>query len=712
MRKIINIILSLCLAGTVGATGFFGYRIFENSRKVIVPDFLGKNVSEVIEWCGKLSEPHGCEFVYEDSTTIDKDKVFKQSVSADNELTDKLIITVSSGLIQEIALPAINDNTTRADIEAWAQQNNIHDILFVEDENNDKINGTVLKIEPQPVYANSEVIVHIAKSTKEKETEAQTTQDGEDIVIKAGTYVGLSEDDFKSKATSLGLKANHNSNKDDYSSTVEKGKVVWHGSGTYEKGEKFNYGLSLGKSSSSSSSSSDNDLYIKAGTYVGKTEAEIKTIASDKGLKANHKTEKDAYSDTVAKGSVVWHGSGQYVKDETFNYGLSLGKQESTQTIKVSADQYVGKTESEFKTIAQTLGLNPTHLTSRDSYSDTVAKGSIVIHGYGQYEKGEAFNYGLSLGKKGSDTTDDDLYVTYGQYIGKTESEFKTIATNKGLVANHKSTLDDYSDTVAKGSVVWHGSGQYEKDELFNYGLSLGKKGSDASDDDLYIEAGTYVGKTEDEFKTIATNKGLKPNHKSEKDQYSDTIAKGSIVWHGSGQYVKDEAFNYGLSLGKQESTQTIQVSADQYVGKTESEFKTIAQTLGLNPTHLTSRDSYSDTVAKGSIVSHGYGSYTKGEDFNYGLSLGKKETPVVSTVYIMRPNYYSASDTFDGTKQTILNALGALQNLTFQAVTSTSGEAVGQITKITVGGDESYSAGNYTIDTPVVVYIVSKQGN
>ncbi|MBR0420103.1 MAG: hypothetical protein IJI66_13155 [Erysipelotrichaceae bacterium] len=638
MRKIINIILSLCLAGTVGATGFFGYRIFENSRKVIVPDFLGKNVSEVIEWCGKLSEPHGCEFVYEDSTTIDKDKVFKQSVSADNELTDKLIITVSSGLIQEIALPALNDNTTRADIEAWAQQNNIRDILFVEDENNDKINGTVLKIEPQPVYPNSEVIVHIAKSTKEKEPETPTTQDGEDIVIKAGTYVGLSEDDFKSKATSLGLKANHNSNKDDYSSTVEKGKVVWHGSGTYEKGEKFNYGLSLGKSSSSSSTS-DNDLYIEAGTYVGKTESEIKMIATN-------------------------------------------------------------------------LGLVPTHVSSRDSYSDTVAKDSIVTHGYGQYEKGEAFNYGLSLGKKGSDTTDDDLYVTYGQYIGKTESEFKTIATNKGLVANHKSTLDDYSDTVAKGNVVWHGSGQYEKDELFNYGLSLGKKGSDTSDDDLYIKAGTYVGKTEDEFKTIATNKGLKPNHKSEKDQYSDSIAKGSIVWHGSGQYVKDEAFNYGLSLGKQESTQTIQVSADQYVGKTENEFKTIAQTLGLNPTHLTSRDSYSDTVAKGSIVSHGYGSYTKGEDFNYGLSLGKKETPVVSTVYIMRPNYYSASDTFDGTKQTILNALGALQNLTFQAVTSTSGEAVGQITKITVGGDESYSAGNYTIDTPVVVYIVSKQGN
>ncbi|MCR5095681.1 MAG: hypothetical protein K6A70_02965 [Erysipelotrichaceae bacterium] len=636
MRKIINIILSLCLAGTVGATGFFGYRIFENSRKVIVPDFLGKNVSEVIEWCGKLSEPHGCEFVYEDSTIIDKDKVFKQSVSADNELTDKLIITVSSGLIQEIALPALNDNTTRADIEAWAQQNNIHDILFVEDENNDKINGTVLKIEPQPVYPNSEVIVHIAKSTKEKEPETPTTQDGEDIVIKAGTY-------------------------------------------------------------------------------VGKTESEIKTIASDKGLKANHKTEKDAYSDTVAKGSVVWHGSGQYVKDETFNYGLSLGKkgsETSSDDLNIASGKYVGKTESEFKTIATDLGLVPTHVSSRDSYSATVAKGSIVTHGYGQYEKGEAFNYGLSLGKKGSDTTDDDLYVTYGQYLGKTESEFKTIATNKGLVANHKSTLDDYSDTVAKGSVVWHGSGQYEKDELFNYGLSLGKKGSDTSDDDLYIKAGTYVGKTEDEFKTIATNKGLKPNHKSERDQYSDTIAKGSIVWHGSGQYVKDEAFNYGLSLGKQESTQTIQVSADQYVGKTESEFKNIAQTLGLNPTHMTSRDDYSDTVAKGSIVSHGYGSYTRGEDFNYGLSLGKKETPVVvTTVSIMRPNYYPYSDTFDGTKEKLLTYLSGFTNLTFVEATS-AGEAVGQILRITVNNDEQYAAGDYPADTPVVVYIVAKVGN
>ena len=708
MRKIINIILSLCLAGTVGATGFFGYKIIENGRKVIVPDFLGKNVSEVIEWCGNLSEPHGCEFVYEDSTTIDKDKVFKQSVSADNELTDKLIITVSSGLIQEIALPAINDNTTRADIEAWANQNNITNILFVDDENNDKINGTVLKIEPQPVYPNSEVIVHIAKSTKEKEPETPEIKEGEDIVIKAGTYVGLSEDEFKNKATSLGLKANHNSNKDDYSSTIEKGKVVWHGSGTYEKDEKFNYGLSLGKSSSSAN---DDDLYIKAGTYVGKTESEFKTIATNKGLKANHKTEKDDYSDTVAKGSIVWHGSGQYVKDETFNYGLSLGKkgsEVSEDDLYVTSGKYVGKTESEFKTIANNLGLVPTHISDRDSYSDTVAKGSIVTHGYGQYEKGETFKYGLSLGKKGSDTTDDDLYVTYGQYIGKTEEEFKTIATNKGLKPNHKSAYDEYSSTIAKGSIVWHGSGQYEKNEAFNYGLSLGKQDSSGGSDSqtIQVSSGQYVGKTESEFKSIANTLGLTPTHLTSRDAYSDTIAKGSIVTHGYGSYVKNEAFNYGLSLGKKESSSTtVNVSAN-YVGKTESDFLAYLSGLGLKGSKSGSENS--STVGAGKVLSYTSGNYNIGDTVSYKLSLGA----YVSTVYIMRPMYYTASDTFNGTKQTILNALSGLENLSFVEATSTQGEKVGEILKITVGGDESYAAGNYSVDTPVVVYIVAKQGN
>ncbi len=705
MRKI-NILLIIVLTATLGAVGYFGHSIYQSSRKVIVPDFLGKNVSEAIEWCGKLSDEFGCEFVYEESTTIDKDKVFKQSVSAESELTDKIVITVSSGLIQEIALPAVNENTSKTDIEQWAKQNNLVNVQFVEEENNDVLNGTIIRIEPQPVYPNSAVIVHIAKSTKEKES---ATVEGDEINVKAGAYIGVSEDEIKKTATSLGLKANHNSSRDDYSDSVEKGKVVWHGSGSYEKDETFNYGLSLGKDSSSTSAS---DLYITSGKYVGKTESEFKTIAENLTLKPNHKTEKDAYSDTVAKGSIVWHGSGQYEKNETFNYGLSLGKKSSSTVTEddlyITAGKYVGKTESEFKTIAENLTLKPNHKSERDAYSDTVTKGNIVWHGSGQYEQNETFNYGLSLGKKSSSTvTEDDLYITAGKYVGKTESEFKTIAENLTLKPNHKTIHDDYSDTVAKGNIVWHGSGQYEQNETFNYGLSLGKKDSGSSSQTILVSSGQYVGKTESEFKNIAQTLGLSPTHLSERDSYSDTIAKGSIVTHGYGTYTKNEAFNYGLSLGKKESSSTNKVDvSSSYVGKSESEFTSYLSGLGLKGSK-TGTD-YSSSIEAGKVLSYTSGKYDIGDTVSYTISLGKKQ----SEVYIMRPQYYNASDTFEGTKQTILNSLGGFSNLSFEGVTSANGEAVGQIIKITVNGDESYSAGNYASDTPVVVYIVSKQGS
>ena len=705
MRKI-NILLIIVLTATLGAVGYFGHSIYQSSRKVIVPDFLGKNVSEAIEWCGKLSDEFGCEFVYEESTTIDKDKVFKQSVSAESELTDKIVITVSSGLIQEIALPAVNENTSKTDIEQWAKQNNLVNVQFVEEENNDVLNGTIIRIEPQPVYPNSAVIVHIAKSTKEKES---ATVEGDEINVKAGAYIGVSEDEIKKTATSLGLKANHNSSRDDYSDSIEKGKVVWHGSGSYEKDETFNYGLSLGKDSFSTSAS---DLYITSGKYVGKTESEFKTIAENLTLKPNHKTEKDAYSDTVAKGNIVWHGSGQYEKNETFNYGLSLGKKSSSTVTEddlyITAGKYVGKTESEFKTIAENLTLKPNHKSERDAYSDTVAKGSIVWHGSGQYEQNETFNYGLSLGKKSSSTvTEDDLYITAGKYVGKTESEFKTIAENLTLKPNHKTIHDDYSDTVAKGNIVWHGSGQYEQNETFNYGLSLGKKDSGSSSQTILVSNGQYVGKTESEFINLAQTLGLSPTHLSERDSYSDTIAKGSIVTHGYGTYTKNEAFNYGLSLGKKESSSTNKVDvSSSYVGKSESEFTSYLSGLGLKGSK-TGTD-YSSSIEAGKVLSYTSGKYDIGDTVSYTISLGKKQ----SEVYIMRPQYYNASDTFEGTKQTILNSLGGFSNLSFEGVTSANGEAVGQIIKITVNGDESYSAGNYASDTPVVVYIVSKQGS
>ena len=138
----------------------------------------------------------------------------------------------------------------------------------------------------------------------------------------------------------------HNTDRDDYSSTIEKGKIVWHGSGTYEKGETINYGLSLGKN--------DDAIVVESGTYVGKSLTEFTNLVSKlgkEGLVPKHVESRDDYSSTIEKGKIVWHGSGTYEEKENISYGLSLGKKDSdvTYPVAITSGQYKGKTLDEFK---------------------------------------------------------------------------------------------------------------------------------------------------------------------------------------------------------------------------------------------------------------------------------------------------------------------------------------------------------------------------
>ncbi|MBR6724844.1 MAG: hypothetical protein IKI79_06145, partial [Erysipelotrichaceae bacterium] len=519
------------------------------------------------------------------------------------------------------------------------------------------------------------------------------------IEVKSGEYTNLTVSAFESQVKALGLKPNHNTAKDDYSTSVTKGNIVWHGSGTYENGETINYGICLDQKKDASSL-----INIKAGTYAGKSEDDFKKIATDLGLKPVHNSDWDDYSDSYAKGNIVKHGSGDYEKGENFRYGLSLGNKdgESSQTFYISSVKYLGKTESEFKKIATDLGLVPVHNADWDDYSDSYAKGNIVKHGGGDYEKGENFRYGLSLGEKDNSSTTTDIVVTIGQYVGKTESEFKTIAANLGLKANHIDTRDAYSDTIAKGNIVTHGYGTYVKGEDFNYGVSLGKKDGESSQE-IYISSGKYIGKSESEFQAIATGLNLKPVHNEEWDTYSDSVAKGYIVKHGSGTYGKDENFRYGLSLGK---APDVTVTVADKSGSSEESFKSYIVSLGLKAG--TRSEEYSDSVSAGNLIRNDTGSFKKGASVNYTVSLGKKETPSGN---IMRPEKYQVGDTYDSTKQKMQSYLSVFTNVEYIGVTSTKG--VGRLEKIEVGSaGSSYSAGSYPVDTPIKVYIVNKQQN
>ena len=641
----INIILILTLILTLGTAGFLGYMFIKNNSKVEIPDFLGQDKQAVYDWCGKLDPKYSCEILYEENSSIEKDKVFYQSVNAGGELTDNITIKISNGIVQNIAVPSISPETIRSDIEKWASDNGVLSVTYVEEINETINQGNVIRIEPtDKISKDTPVTVYISSGPKKEEetTENKDNTSSSNIVVKASDYVGLSVADFESKVKALGLSPNHKTSKDANSSSVESGKIVWHGSGTYEKNETINYGVSLGSSGSS--------ITIKSGSYVGKSENEYIEYAKGLGLSPNHKTEWDDYSDTVTKGNIVKHGSGEYEKGETTNYGLSLGKKDS------------------------------------------------------------------------SSSSSKEVYVSYGTYIGKTEDEFKKIATDLNLIPTHKSSKDDYSDTVAKGSIVWHGSGTYKTNDStdpFNYGLSLGKKDSSSSKE-IYVSYGTYIGKTEDEFKKIATDLNLIPTHKSSKDDYSDDVAKGSIIWHGSGTYKTNDStdpFNYGLSLGKKESTptptptptpSTVDIASGAYVGKTESEFVNYVKGLGLNANHNTGWDSYSDSIPAGNIVKHGSGTYTVGETSNYGLSLGPQpvsEGTMLSfndlASQILSTGDYNAAKS---KMETYLNNQG-FSNYSISGRTDRDNGA-GVLLSISVDGNTHTSIKNYPTNSRIEVVI------
>ena len=707
----INILLSLLLVGVVATAGFLGYEFLIKNSKTIVPDFLGKDKQEVIEWCGQLSDPHACEFIYEETTNTEKDKVFQQSVSAGYELNGTITFRISSGIIKEIALPVLSSDTTKEDIEKWKTDNEITIVNYVEENSDTVEKGKIIRIEPtEKITKDTVVTVYISKGKKENDENSAG-----DFNIKYGEYLNLTVSEFENKVKELGLVPNHDTSRDTSSSSVKKGNIVWHGSGAYVRGEKINYGVCTEEVKG---------IEVKEGEYVGKTEAEFKVEATLLGLTANHDTSRDAYSSTIAKGSVVTHGFGTYVKDEKFNYGLSLGPKSGSQTstsITVSKGAYVGKSESEFKSIAEGLGLNPVHNSEWDEETtDSSKAGKVCYHGYSSnYTKGENLRYGLYKSKAGSETpttpsTGETIKIISTQFIDKSEAELKSAAEGYGLVPVHNPDWDVETGYASKvGLVCRNGYGTYVKGENFRYGLykqsgSTGEETNPSTTEYIKITSTQFLNITEAEFKTESEKLGLVPVHNPDWDQETNDSSKnGKICRHGyANNYVKGENLRYGLY--KYVETPAVEmVTIESKSGSTEADFQ--AYILDKGMVLGTKSTAYSSTVEEGRIISNDTGTLAKGSSINYVVSLGVEPE---STASIMRPENYAAlvKETYEATKTSLESALGSFTNITFEGVSST--KRVGQLEKITVNGDESYTAGSYPLSTPIVVYIVSEQTN
>jgi beta-lactam-binding protein with PASTA domain len=598
----------MILVLTLAADGLLGFQYYKDAQKVKAIDFINHQASELYEWCSTLNPRYACKITYEPTKDVEKDKVFYQSVAAGEVLKSEIAFKVSSGLIESIDRPMIDQNTTRLEIEKWASKNGLTDVSYIEEESATVEKGIVIRIEPlDHIYADTPVKVYLSSGSKNEESKPEDS-----IIVEYGRYVGKSVSEFEKAAKELGLVPFHNTDRDSFSSNVKEGNIVWHGSGNYEKNEKISYGISKGVN--------ENEIIVKSGDYIGKTEEEFIAKAKELKLKPNHKTERDEYSDDIAKGNIIWHGSGSYVVDEVFNYGLSLGKK-----------------------------------------------------------------------------NEDSIEIKPGSYFGKTVDEFEKATTDLKLKPYHDSDTDEYSDTIAKGLIVWHGSGTYEVDESIRYGLSLGK----ASPEDMVEVRNTYIGKTESDLIDYLTDLGMKYSRSGQ--EYSNDYPAGSVISYDTGRFVKGTTIKYKTSLGKDE-----RINVTSYAGKTESEFLSFLQNNGLKAGSRT--EASSSSIASGSIISNDTGYFNKGSSVDYKVSTGPAPEQTAS---ILRPQYYMdyTGNDFDTTKTNLKNGpFSVFTSVEYVPVKSSLSK--GQITKITVNGDESYASGKYPVSTPIKIYIVNEIDN
>ena len=112
-NKTINWLLAMLMVVTVSLVAFLGYNFYNDRKAVYARNFINKNVNQVFEWCGGLSSSYSCEFIYEESKEYVKDTVFYQSVKENDKIDSKIVFKVSSGLIEEVEMLEIDENTTR-----------------------------------------------------------------------------------------------------------------------------------------------------------------------------------------------------------------------------------------------------------------------------------------------------------------------------------------------------------------------------------------------------------------------------------------------------------------------------------------------------------------------------------------------------------------------------------------------------------------------
>ena len=501
-----------------------------------------------------------------------------------------------------------------------------------------------------------------------------------------------------------------------YSDTVEKGKVVSQTAVGSEivKGGIIDVVLSNGPASQA-------DTVIVPDGYIGYTEQDFVKTIQELGLKAvkqdktyENKSMKDGsvYSYDSTSDGVVFH------KGDTVKYYLVKNPDN---TVNVP-DNFIGLKEADFISKIEALGLKASKQTTTYK-SSKYQTGTVYAYDSTSdgivFKKGDTVKYYLVDNGDGT----SDVVVVPDNYIGYTEANFikaiealglKTSKQSKTYKSQKYQTGQVYAyDSTSDGIVFKKG------DTVKYYLVDNGDGGSQTSDE--VVVPDTYLGYTEANFIKAIEALGLKTSKQS-KTYTSQKYQTGTVYIYDSTsdgiKFKKGDTVKYYLVDNgdsnpnpnpnpNPDPTPTVEtVTLDNLVGMSEAAAKQNLTNKGLN---YTTSSAYSSTVEEGKVISMSPAAGTKvdkGSSVALTISLGVQKASLLAPNFLI--NNYSAS-----TYQDAVNSLTAyfngqgFTNVTYQGVSST--KSIGQIVSISVNGDTAYTAGDYPINTPIVVQIVNQ---
>lgn len=395
----------------------------DNSGKALIPtnnQYLGKDPQTYIDACKKLGFTNfkKLDTTYF-STTLKKDTLYSYD---DGEL--------SLGKTLEYALSAgpysfnANDFNGLTKDEASKKASDLK-------ARNARINGDLITISFTKGTSSSVGTGKVFDCTANKNNisckvngeSSGGTATGKTATIP-GTYLKLTEAEFKAKLDALGFKNLSKMEPSYFSETIGEGRIWEYDDGTFDLGKTINYRLSAGKYSFNASEFngiSKEDATNKANLYKNRNADQGKLSISFTNGEANSSNAGKTYTCSYSYASIsckVYTNGG------------------STPTVtQVNVTNYTGKSVTDFRNWCSNNGLNP---SVSEQYSDNVASGNIISQNpaSGSVDKGSAVSVVVSKGPKPVETKAlldiDDLNSFY-------LNGSKSFDDSKGKISNYLS---------------------------------------------------------------------------------------------------------------------------------------------------------------------------------------------------------------------------------------------------------------------------------